>query len=479
MKQYIYLLLIFSLYANSTSITSIDKAIKLYETNDGKKYTGGDALATKIRENLDIDIYVGENSIYFEWDEKNYKIRHINIYKNSFAKPIKTIKNSASKIGHRYNGYVDFNLKKSHSYNYRIELILENRQKISQKFIAKTENGDRKIHKRVFKIYDDLEGTGQKSEYLKKNSEDGTLKKFGLENSAMFWYANFFTPKPNMKDADINKIRTKPQLKTLQKLVLQRANSKYPHEAIDKNGGFIILDIEHIPTLVEYVEKEFSPYGSFISKFYDSSEVTQNGIKIVSHAISKKLKCIKAVKEILPNAKVGLWDSVAYWNRYNDSKRNRDNIALAKGINDNWLYNYSQWHKKSSTIYKAMIDVVDYVSPALYPAYDLSKKDGKKKFLGFMMSKLMEIKRLNPDAVVIPTICPQYTEGWADMAGYDKRALNKGDFTWYINQLYTLYKLGYIDSILIWGDNHKTSFVEYTKQDWWSELLQFTNNLNQ
>ncbi len=479
MKLTIYILLMFFqllLNANNTSIEALNQAIKLYETNEGD-YVGGDALTVQIRKNLNIDIYTGENSIYFEWDEKDYDIKQVNIYQNSFTIPIKTIKNSASAIGHKWNGYISLGLKKNHTYIYEVEILLQNGKKRSQSFTVKTREGNRKIQKRVFKIYDDLEGTGHKSSYLKKNSKDGTMKIFGLENSAMFWVDNFFKPIPLMGDGDMSQIHTQPQLKKLQKLVSQKLNSKYPHEVIDKSGGFIILDIEHIPTMVSYAEKEFSPYGIFISKFYNDLKMEQNGRKIVSKAIAKKLKSIKAVKEILPLAQVGLWDSIVPWYRYHDIQRNRDHIALAKGIDIDWLRNYEQWHKKDSMIYKKFIDVADYVMPSLYPAFDLSQKNGKKKFLGFMMSKLMEIKRLNPDTIVIPSICPQYTESWTDRSGYDKKPLQKGIFTWYINQLYFLYQNGFIDSVAMWGDNEKTSFIDFTKQNWWAELLQFTNDI--
>ena len=480
MKLYICLFFVFfklQMLADNASIKALNKAINLYETNDGKKYIGSDALALRIRKNLDIDIYTGENSIYFEWDEKNYVISAVNIYRDNFDIPVRIIKNRAFEIGHKWNGYVSHALEKNHTYVYKVEMVLQSGEKVSQKFMIKTKNGDRNIHKKVFKIYDNLDGTGRKSNYLNQNSKDKTMREFGLENSAMFWVDDFFSPIPSTKDADINRILTKPQLKTLQKLVLEKVNSKYPHKEIDKNGGFINLDIEHLPTIVSYVEREFSPYGSFITRFYNDPLVTQNGRKIVSEAIAKKLKCIKAVKEILPLAQVGLWDSVVPWNRYSKISDNKDHIALAKSIDNSWLVNYDEWHKKDSMIYKEFIDVIDYVSPALYPAFDLSHEDGKKRMLGFMMSKLMEIKRLNPDTVVIPAISPQYTESWADELGYNKKPLQKGVFTWYINQLYTLYKEGYIDSILIWGDNHKTSFIDYTKQDWWGELLQFFSDL--
>jgi len=190
----IFVLLLFSqlfLYSNNISIEALDKAIKLYETNDGH-YVGGDALSVQIRKNLDIDIYTGEHSVYFEWDEKDYDVKYVKIYQDNFTKPIKIIKNSASEIGHKWNGYVSFGLKKSHTYNYKVELLLQNGKKIRQNFTLKTKNGIRRIQKRVFKIYDDLEGNGQKSEYLKKNIKDGTMKVFGLENSAMFWIEIFF-----------------------------------------------------------------------------------------------------------------------------------------------------------------------------------------------------------------------------------------------------------------------------------------------
>jgi flagellar biosynthesis regulator FlaF len=303
------------------------------------------------------------------------------------------------------------------------------------------------------------------------------MKEFGLENSAMFWVDSFFKPIPLMGDGDKTQLITQPQLKKLQNLVLQSANSKYPYEKIDKNGGLIVLDIEHIPSLVSYAEKEFLPYGSIFSKLYDEKKMEKNGRKIVSEAIAKKLKSIKAVKEILPNSKVGLWDSIAKWYRYDEIKRNKDHRALAKGIDIDWLRNYEQWHKKDSMIYKKLIDVVDYVMPSLYPAFDLNSKEGQKKQLGFMMSKLMEIKRLNPDTTVIASICPQYTESWADTSGYAKKPMQKGVFTWYINQLYFLYQNGFIDSVSIWGDNEITTFTDYTKQDWWFELIKFTNHL--
>ena len=473
----IFVLLLFSqlfLYSNNISIEALDKAIKLYETNDGH-YVGGDALSVQIRKNLDIDIYTGEHSVYFEWDEKDYDVKYVKIYQDNFTKPIKIIKNSASEIGHKWNGYVSFGLKKSHTYNYKVELLLQNGKKIRQNFTLKTKNGIRRIQKRVFKIYDDLEGNGQKSEYLKKNIKDGTMKVFGLENSAMFWIDDFFSPVPLMGDGDKSQILTQPQLKKLQKLVFQQLNSKYFHNVVKKDEGMIVLDIEHIPSMVSYAEKEFSSYGSLVARFYDTPKMEQNGRKIVSQAIAKKLKSIKAVKEILPFAKVGLWDSIVPWYRYDEVKRNRDHIALAKGIDIDWLRNYETWHKTDSIIYKQLIDVVDYVMPSLYPAFDLSDKKGRKKQLGFMLSKLMEIKRLNPDVVVIPSICPQYTEAWTDRLGYDKKPLQKGVFTWYINQLYFLYQNGFIDSVEIWGDNEKTSFIDFTKQDWWFELIQFTN----
>jgi hypothetical protein len=466
-------LIFLSIFLLSLSYShNLDSIIKLYETNDGKSYVGDDSLIFKIREKLDVDIYRQNSSIYVEWDEKEYQIKEVNIYKNGCL--YKTIKYSASLYGHRWSGFVDKNLKSGLN-NYKIKLLLENGKTINQNITIKLDRVQKRDKNRKFIIYDSINGKGLKDEYLKKHTKSRTLKEYGLKNSSMFWVDDFFYPIPTSNDADINRIKTKPQLKRLQKLLLQRVDSDIPYRKLDKNGGLVILDIEHVPTIVSYVEREFSPYGSFVSKFLDDPKVTQNGRKIVSHTIAKKLKCVKAVKEISQNFKVGLWESIVPWNRYNNINRNRDNVALAKGTNINWLINYDQWHKKDSILYKAFTEAVDFLSPALYPAFDLSTNSGKIKQLGYIMSKLTEIKRLNPDAIVIPTICPQYTEGWADNAGYNKKPLKKGVFTWYLNVLYKLYKDGFIDSIIIWGDNEKTTFIDYTKQDWWFELLQFTS----
>jgi ribosomal protein S24E len=177
MKLQMYLFLIFSqlfLKANCQSIKELDCAIKLYETNNGN-YVGKDALSTKIRKILNIDIYAGENSIYFEWDEKDYDIKQVNIYQNDFTTPIKTIKTRASDIGHRWHGYVSLGLNKNCTYRYKIEMLLHNSKKRVQTFSITTKDGNRKVEKRVFKIYDDLEGKkwNEKSDYLEKNSKDG------------------------------------------------------------------------------------------------------------------------------------------------------------------------------------------------------------------------------------------------------------------------------------------------------------------
>jgi len=460
---------------NAQNSTSFDKAIALYDHTDGS-YTGGDALTLSIRnKKLDIDLYAGAYVVYIEWDEKNLPISYINIYKNGDKKFIKRVYLKASDIGHRWNFFIDNSLKPSTKYSYRVELVLMNNKKIYEDLSFKTKKSTKKREKRAFKIYDDLEGRSGKEQYLKKYTKTRTMKSFGLENSAMFWVDDFFYPIPSYKDADPNRIKTQPQIKTLQKLVKEKMNSKYLHNRVDPNGGFIMLDIEHVPTNVSYVEKEFSPYGSLISKMVDSKKVTKNGRKIVSRTIAKKLKSIKAVKDIYPNTKVGLWDSIVSYNRYNEGYRNRDYNALAKGVDNSWLINYDEWHNKDTKIYKAFIDVVDFVSPALYPAFSLKSYSDKKKQIGMVLSRLMEIKRLNPDAIVIPSISPHYTEGWAYHSGIGAKPVEKGVFKWYLDQLYQFYKDGLIDSIEIWGDNEKTDFQEYPKQDWWGELWEFSH----
>ncbi len=474
---FIFIVIAFLLHLtlNAKNRTSLEKAISLYNSTDGS-YKGGDALTLSIRnKKLDVDLYAGSYVVYIEWDEKNLPISYINIYKNGSKKFIKRIYLKAQDIGHRWNYFIDYSLKPSTKYSYKVELVLMNGKKVYENLNFKTKPCTKARQKREFKIYDDLEGRSGKANYLKKYTKTRTMSSFGLENSAMFWVDDFFAPIPSYRDGDPNRIKTQPQIKTLQKLVKDKINSKYPHERVNPNGGFIILDIEHVPTNVSYVEKEFSPYGSLISKVIDSKRVTKNGRKIVSRTIAKKLRSIKAIKDIYPNIKVGLWDSIASYNRYNEDERNRDDTALAKGINNDWLINYEEWHNKDTKLYKAFIDVVDFVSPALYPAFDLGDYTNKKRQMGMMLSRLMEIKRLNPDAIVIPSISPQYTEGWAYHAKMGAKPMQKGVFKWYINQMYQFYKDGLIDSVEIWGDNEKTDFQEYPTQDWWSELWEFSH----
>jgi hypothetical protein len=123
-----------------------------------------------------------------------------------------------------------------------------------------------------------------------------------------------------------------------------------------------------------------------------------------------------------------------------------------------------------------MLSVVDYVMPVAYPMFDLSNKKGREKQKGFILSKLMEIKRLNPDTMVIPSICPQYTEGWARPYGLYRASLSQETFTWYLNLLYDYYQDGLIDSLHIWADNSHTKFTSFVKQGWWKALHEFTKN---
>jgi hypothetical protein len=477
-KKWLFGIIVFFLFLRvceaNMQINRLEEVIQKLHKNDTSLDTLKDSLIKSIKGKIHIDIYSGMHTLYIEWDENGYSIDHVEIVRQN--KPLKKIINRKAKdIGHRWNGFADRDLLSGTSYRYKIIFYLKNGQQISESFSALTQKGSSFVSQvsHQFKIYDDIEGgAGDKEVYLRRHTKDGTMRQYGLTNSAMYWVDDFYEPVPSLDDSK-SRVLSRPNIKKLQMLVLHDLKSAAACRKIDTKEGIVVLDIEHVPSVLEYVIREYSPYGAFVSKFLNTEKVRNHGKKIVREAMAKKLEAILGVKRLLPHTKVGLWNSVVLWNRYNDNRKNLDNTALAKGSSTHWRIDYDEWHLNDSLIYKPLIDVVDYVMPLAYPMFDLSTKEGRRKQEGYMLSKFMEIKRLNPDVSVIASISPHYTEGWAYSAKLAHKPLDGEDFKWYLETLYGYYKDGLIDSIHIWADNDNTRFSDFVRQSWWRELLKF------
>ncbi len=463
--------------ADASDSGDMERMILSIRTKSAAWFSPKDALAKSIRNNLDIDVYTGRKSIYLEWDEKGLPIVGATVQRERKGeKRVRKVSRMASDIGHRWNWYVDRGLTPDTEYRYRVTLLLKNGKKREERFRVRTRAGSSESapQKRRFRLYDDIEGgAGDKAAWLAKHTSDGTMRSFGLCNSAMYWVDDFYRPKPDIDDSR-SRLLAKPDIRKLQALVKADMHASAPHLRIDPRNGIVVLDIEHVPSVLEYVTREYSPYGAFVSKYIETPKVRERGRKIVLEAIARKLEAIRAVKALLPHTMVGLWNSVVLWNRYDDNSRNRDDRALAKGTGVPWRITYPEWHPNDSLIYKPLIDTVDYVMPISYPMFDLRTPEGKKRQRGYMLSKFTELRRINPDVTIIPSISPHYTEGWSYRANLAHQPLSEADFSWYLNLLYRYYEEGLIDSVHIWADNDGTKFTDFTHQGWWKALLAFT-----
>jgi len=460
---------------NSSALTTQSFKKEDVKSNNQQKSSRlklNDALALSLKKEIDIDVYTGAHTIYFEWDEKKLPIKQIFVTDRTQKHPITY---RADTLQHRWNWYISSNLDTETTYVYTLTLLLKNGKTKQETFSVTTRAKNTFLGKKIeFKIYDDIEGgQGGKDTYLAKHTFSKTMRDYGLHNSAMYWVDWFYEPIPKLSDSQ-SRLESKPNIQKLYARIKDDINSKIPHIQIEKKEGLVVLDIEHVPTIVEYVAREFSPYGAFVSKFIQTKEVKENGKKIVSSAIAKKLQAVQAVKKLLPHTPVGLWNSIVPWHRYHDNKKNHDYNALAKGVERGWRVNYATWHKDDSLIFKPYIDVIDYVMPLAYPMFELSTQEGKRKQEGYILSKFMELKRLNPDVQVIPSICPHYTEGWTKKSNLYHMPLNQETFSWYLELLFTYHERGMIDGIHIWADNGGTAFGNFPKEGWWKALLDFT-----
>ncbi len=470
----LFYLFMITLYGSSSlyAFSKYDSLIQKLATAPEKFFDNRDALQQSIRKKITVDIYVGAQTLFVEWDEAAKTIADVKVYRD--RELLYTIKRKAAQIGHRYNYAVVRDLQPAHRYRFRLLFTMQNGKKEEVDFTIRTADKRGKSKPRTFRLYDDIEGgSGDKERVLKKLTKEGTMRSFGLQNSAMYWVEDFYRPKPNLDNSAL-RLRSAPDTTLLKGLIRRDLHNSTPHERIDTEKGIVVLDIELVPSVLEYVTREYSPYGAFVSKFLESQKVRENGKRIVLDAIRKKLIAIRTVKRVLSDTPVGLWNSVVLWNRYNDNSKNRDDIALSKGSRCNWRICYDEWHRNDALIYKPLIDIVDYVMPVAYPMFDLRSAEGRRRQLGYMVSKFTELRRINPDVVIIPSISPHYTEGWTYQAGLQHKAVSRETFSWYLETLYMMYEEGLIDSVHIWADNDGTTFAGFVKEGWWQALLAFT-----
>lgn len=455
MKFYFFIMSVGCMNFLYGHVNNIEKSILIYEKCQTNNYIGEDSLSQSYKSPFEMDIYVGANRVYIEWSESNKDIDSV-VITNVSTKTSKKIYTKASDIGHTWQGVVFDSLDEHTLYTFQVVMYLNNSKRLSNLFSIYTKERSNPSFKRSFRIYDDLEGKSGKSKYLKRN-QINSLAKYGLQNSQMYWVDDFFKPNPSTNYRDTSRLSTELQHEVLQALIKSSFDQPSGFSKLNPYGGLVVLDIEHLPTIVSYVDKEF----------------VNQGRVIVCEAIAKKLHAIKTVKMVSPHLKVGIWDGIVNWNRYHNNEENIDHVALAKGSKHKWLFQYKDWHEKDVKLYSAYTQYIDYVMPSLYPAFDLDSEIGKNKQLAYMKNKLFEIKRINPDIEVIASISPHYTEGWADKAGYNKMFLAKSPFTWYLNTIYDFYHQGLIDSIEIWGDNTRHNFDDYINQPWWNVFIKF------